>query len=63
MDGEEQTVPEEHADEASGTGGADSPEEAVGESPQREEAADQDAGPTKSAEQLGQEPERDKAEG
>jgi hypothetical protein len=27
---EEEKVPEEHADEKSGTGGADSPEEAVG---------------------------------
>jgi hypothetical protein len=47
-------VPEEHADESSGAGGADSPEDV---------AADQDAGPTETAEQAEEAGDRDQAEG
>jgi hypothetical protein len=54
---DDERVPEEHASEEAGSGGADSPEEAVGEVP------DQDAGPTKTAEQVESDEERDQAEG
>ena len=48
------------ADESSGSGGADSPEETVPDAPSEK---DPDAGPTKTAEQVEQDSERDQAEG
>jgi hypothetical protein len=39
---EDERVPEEHADEKSGSGGADSPEEAVGEPPAVPDESEQD---------------------
>lgn len=65
---EQEPDTDELAAPESGSGGAHSPEEAVEGTPQRgepaeESAGDQDAGPTKTAEQVEQDSERDQAEG
>jgi hypothetical protein len=61
---QEDQGPEEVASEDSGTGGADSPEEVIGVDPDvAQSEKDPDAGPTKTAEQVEQDSDRDQAEG